>query len=176
MTTAVVGRPIAAADERDIIGRWLAGQDPLRIAADTGRKRDKVAELIGRISGFDRGRANQACRAWDAAARKAGTAPRDDLPALQDENARLRQKLTEALSKLDESRKRLALTRKELASRPAAGPQPDPRVAELEQQLAERQARLDAVHELISWARPGNGASILVDRVREALEPEEPQP
>lgn len=199
MTKTIVLESIQAADERDIIGRWVNGHDALRISADTGRRRQHIAELIIRITGGNRARGAQAVRDWDAVA---GT-PAPSTAAILEDNARLRRKAAQAASKVEEYRKRLVTTRRELvatqeAAAAAVEPVDGPRVAELEQQLADERARfaaelkqlgehlthadevarlykerVDRLHELVSWARPGDGTAVLVDHFRAVLNGEE---
>jgi len=59
-------RHIASPEEREVVQRYASGHDTLRIAAEFGRKPTDIATVIGKICGFDRGRAAQQVRAYDA--------------------------------------------------------------------------------------------------------------
>lgn len=203
MTAALALRPIRDPAEREILARYAQGHDTLRLAAGTGRSEDGIAALIGSIAGYDRGRAMRAVRDWDRTnkRRDTGKTPAEENSALRDEIERLRGLLKSRSDTASVKRRQLEAelrtVKQQLAE--ATFTTPAPRIADVEQRMVEAEekfaaelkqlgkhlthanemadlykAALDRVRELIGWSAAGNGAYILVDRVRAALNGEEP--
>lgn len=59
-------RRIADPVERELLARYANGHDTLRIAAGTGWGEDRITAVIVAVCAYDRGRAAQAVRQWDA--------------------------------------------------------------------------------------------------------------